>query len=1616
MPILGLAIGCVFYMIALGRFLAHHLAPIVAAAAESTLSRQVRVGRVVAFSEPGKVVLTDVEVSNLATFAADRQRALETHDPAKGLPALTASRITVEYDLRSLLFDPTNATASLGDVTLDDPDVFIERLAPGRFNFTPLFKRKPRPKAKPFKGRILVRNGTVTFLDDTAPRALQPAVNLFHEFAGTADFRSDYAIYYAGQGIGEAGRVEQVGLSGDVLRNDTARRRATGAQGYRLHLMARNANAAYLGRYFLSSTAKVGRVAAGVADADVTISRIGRPPLAPLDVTGSVDVAGGRLIVTDQRMADRPFDNIRGRFFFTGNGATIDASGTVNRMPVVVSGAVFDFHHPEIALSTQAHSVSFAGLRDAFPFIPAFPAGIDLAGIGSLDLTFAGAASAPVIEGRASLPAADIAGNRLVNLQGQATFAGHLLTIKTLTAQALSGGGTVEARGVIDTGSRPATFLLSGTARGLNLAALHLPSAVEARVGPFGGVGDASFLATNRGSNDAASRISLAADFSVLNGSLRHVSLGQVSGRVSWIEGASVGLQDFIVRQPDGGLLIANGTAPAGPAATGWNLDISAARVRLEPLLAPFHVAAIGGVAYLHGHVAGSRAAPQMTGYATVFAPHYGSFAADTLEAQVDATAGGVRIVSGSINRFPATGTFTGTVTDLGANPRVALRLNITHEDLQDLVDMATRPTSELRMPKAVANTLPTVTGEASAELAIWGPLRAIRVAGTARVADATVGASRVDSAEAQIEFANGVARVKNLTALTEGAKFTGSGEYEPSTKRVAATFRGDGIDIARITRDLAPNVQATGTLDIAGAVAGTTANPIVTANGIADNLVVDGISFSEVQAGLRYASGRIQSYGAPIALTSQGTTYRIMAFSYQPASREINVQASVQDETLGHLARIAESSEIPPLPFVLKARSVLGNLPQPLAGDINIPSVIVHGPLDNLSGSVTANVADVQIGATKLTTVAADLTYSNHTISIGQLQARGDSAYLNVSGRIDLRGGVAARIEASNISLNDFNQFLPPSVRLGGEISDFTLVASGLTGAPNLEASVTLDHPAYNQFSLDWIDSGRITLANGQIEIANVSLAKTENLPGGKQVEHEASISGSVPFAWKPSEFLVGGFTRNGPISLHAQVPQQSLSVLSLFFPSLPAKDFAGTVEAHVDIGGSLDRRSVTGALTLQNGAMSVPELKTGLTKMNASITFAGSKANIAELSAQSADGGTISVSGTATLGQAPAEGTGLIQEILGGIDLDLTAVAKNFTVDEPRITALYNAGFHGRMNGSLHVSRSLLRPLVGGAINVADAVGSLPTEPESAQPAPHPVFDPSFAVSVAFAKGSSLRSAQLNAQGQGNMTIGGSLDRPDVRGLFTLQGGRFAFPTAVFTIVPGGTVDLVYNPPDEIAERVYITATTSVDIAQATLASNMPATGVEMPASYGAAQLQPATAGHYQITVTIQGLLNVPNQLQLTFTSNPPGLLPQQIYAALGGQQALNNLAGGNVQLALQQEASQIFTSYAVPTLLSPVESGIAQTFGLEAFSIDYSPLYPVAITLTKKIGPRESLTYMQLVTARQPGVVASTVGPPQYQLKMEYDLTNQLGLYVSTDNVQGNTIGVQGSFSFW
>ena len=165
LPLLSLATASGFYFASVYHLLHANLVPIAEAELTRQTGHEVKIGAA-DFSRRGALVLTDIAVSNKATFAA-----------GNGEATLRAKRLTVDYNLHSLLFDSGNAAHAIGDVTLDQPTLLVERF-PGGYNFSDFFKPKTTKTTKPFVGRILIHDGLLRFRDFDAPdRGKRPALN-----------------------------------------------------------------------------------------------------------------------------------------------------------------------------------------------------------------------------------------------------------------------------------------------------------------------------------------------------------------------------------------------------------------------------------------------------------------------------------------------------------------------------------------------------------------------------------------------------------------------------------------------------------------------------------------------------------------------------------------------------------------------------------------------------------------------------------------------------------------------------------------------------------------------------------------------------------------------------------------------------------------------------------------------------------------------------------------------------------------------------------------------------------------------------------------------------------------------------------------------------------------------------------------------------------------------------------------------------------------------------------------------------------------------------------------------------------------------------------------------
>lgn len=307
-----------------------------------------------------------------------------------------------------------------------------------------------------------------------------------------------------------------------------------------------------------------------------------------------------------------------------------------------------------------------------------------------------------------------------------------------------------------------------------------------------------------------------------------------------------------------------------------------------------------------------------------------------------------------------------------------------------------------------------------------------------------------------------------------------------------------------------------------------------------------------------------------------------------------------------------------------------------------------------------------------------------------------------------------------------------------------------------------------------------------------------------------------------------------------------------------------------------------------------------------------------------------------------------------------------------------------------------------------------------------------PRFAVDVALGSPGrtvTVSDALLSADARGLVKVRGDAVAPRLTADLALVRGSFFLPpsTRLAFVPPTGELTLAYPgatagdaPGDEpgLAQYVDMTGQANVSISPAELAAVSSAT------QGGGSSSSRLTGGNfdrpqrYRISVHIRGQLGGdPDKLQLEYSSSPPGLTRSQMQAALVQQGAYSNLlAGGSgAENAIKQQIGLAFNAFVIPSLLRPIETGVAQAFNLSSFSVDYSPDAPVLVTLSKSLLPRLEVTYLRSFGARTPGAVNALIYQPQYRVKLGYSLSNRLQVSLSTDDQRNNTLALEGVFGF-
>jgi autotransporter translocation and assembly factor TamB len=526
----------------------------------------------------------------------------------------------------------------------------------------------------------------------------------------------------------------------------------------------------------------------------------------------------------------------------------------------------------------------------------------------------------------------------------------------------------------------------------------------------------------------------------------------------------------------------------------------------------------------------------------------------------------------------------------------------------------------------------------------------------------------------------------------------------------------------------------------------------------------------------------------------------------------------------------------------------------------------------------------------------------------------------------------LTADLEVAQLSLRWARLWDPSLPEVDGAL-DLSLIADGVPESPELTLSATLSQLNYAGYTVDQILFSQIEVREGAIQTDDALI---------RMGNYQARLSGRLPFHWSPISI-----PDDEPIRIQARLREQPLTLLSLFAPIDPERT-RGTIDAVLEIEGTLAQPQPRGRLQIADGALALQDLRTALEGIGLQVEFSGQEARIVQAQARSSEGGNLRVEGAIDLSGEQAIA-------------NLTLHADGLTLREPKLPVLEGSA-QAVISGAVQVQGTLTEPQVQGALRVKRGFLYLPPElPERTAGEPLPI-NPRFDLRVDIADEFTLRNPNLDARMEGALQIGGALQAPSLAGEFNLRSGALSLPTARLRIEPDSVARLNYPFTNAAGETI---ARIELDVRASTSVVAPDFTGDPI---------------RYRVEVDVRGPLDDPERLQLTARSDPPGLSEQRILSLLGRGQALAAIArGDDPARVFREQLGDILTAQVLPGLLAPLETGIAEAFDLEQFTLDYTGLRPASLYLVKNLFDGVGIAYRRGI-----GVASN-----EYQARIFYRL---------------------------
>ena len=1434
----------------------------------------------------------------------DEARVLST----RGEPIATIDRVSIAYGLRDLL-PGSKRLFGLSSVEVYSPHLTIVLRRDGTYNVPiPQLPASSGRQGTPLVARVCVADGSISVVDERHPAASNSRLYVRNVTVDADVSTVALTTYNVAFDYGEnAGRLYPVRGRGNI-----------------------DARAGYMDQHWTAPALPISGAADFILDSPTLSLRAGtlhqidaRYFSLPLESASSPHLAvsatleGARIVIAG---LSQPVENVRGPIDAYEDGLlTPRLDATLARVPVRVSGGIYNLRHPRIRMAVRG-SGDLARLRTAFTAAHRLPVS------GPLDFAVlvAGDTTQPMTWIDLRSPRVVYASAPVDRVEALVGFDGKEADIVSFDASyrgaELSARGRASLRktpGAVDLmltlrappGSIPyaGELLPNLPLRGFATATADDPKAIGARGVLWGsnsvrrvaalfdvdgrGVGTVGPLRISGSRGTLYSRVALDRphDF----------ALGLVRARgLSIPQARAVANADLFGGRTAGGMA-ADGTARITSA---WGGATAAGAIGLQHGALEGAIAGTAtGAASFGAILAGTPSSPRVSGTVAIANGRYRDF-------NVSGTAG-IAYADGTLRVHDAEGMLGPAFVGLAGVVR-GLTIGTAPVPRYDLSAQVQTSDAGTLLAVVQPKTAGLVAGSVDADVRIGGQAATPAIDGTFDAPEGSVNGlafrdlkGKVHGNQRAIAVTDGGVRV-GTTALTFDANVAG--------KTAQVAINGPQTDLADFNDffDTGDTLSGIGAMQLQATLHG---EQVTATSGTAEFARA---RYQRLDLGT--VAARWQNKGDLVhaSMQSGGKSGNIsVTGTVATSSRTVNLSGTASGLDL---AMWLPMLDIPaPITGKLDARAHIAGRYPDLA--LNVHAAVFNGTLARLPVERFEITASAAHGRG---------TISSAVISVPSLTT-------DVSGAFGLRASDPLSLVAHTTS-PDVGAFIVAATGRNLQVSgalDSTLHINGTRNDPRLSDTITLQSARYQSLVIPRV-AGTVDLNRRAATIRDGEI----DLEKGK-----ATFSAVVPIEVTSSAVRPG----NGPIAATLVADDVELSSFNSLLPK--GAQIGGRIDGRLAGGGTVSVPLLSGSLRLSAGSFRAPQQKSPLTGIGADLTFSGNQAHLR--SSTTLGGGTLSLAGTASLAtlRHPAETTANLVVSAQNAHLDLTPY------------------FRGNVNGNLTLAHSPSTGTVaGGDVTLAQSRLSLGAFLGGTNGGTESSFLPPLSFSglrVTAARDVRVQDANVDVGATGSVTVDGTLAAPRLAGTFTSTGGTLSF-YRTFNIE---RAEVAFSPGSGFIPDVNAKATTFVTNPSTAIGLQVtgPATSMQLALTsqpeysrqqilgllvgaqqFGAVQGVQSTGGSFSLSSAAANVAL--GQLDTLFTRNLLQPLSSSMAEALG---FTNVTLTAGLQSGLGVSAVKAFGKN--------VNAIFAQTFGyprVQSITLDAHPSDATGLRLTAftAVGP--------------------------------------------------------------